>query len=118
MDNGLDKNLNQLYSIKGECPEELAQIFSMLRQLINEEFVHKNKLITTQDIYDVLYPKITEYFTAREIEARVSECKKLWNATQPSIVPQGTEPDYTAKTLIKRLEQLEGKEKSKTKDNH
>jgi len=47
-----------LYKIDGECSPELAAAFGTLRQLINEEFLHKNKFISSQLIYDILYPRI------------------------------------------------------------
>ena len=66
----LEATTNRLYSIEGDCPPELAQVFDLLRQLINEEFVHKNTFITSQNLYDVLYPKITRYSQGKVDEAR------------------------------------------------
>lgn len=68
----LEATTNRLYSIEGDCPPELAQVFDLLRQLINEEFVHKNTFITSQNLYDVLYPKITKY-TQGKVEESVTK---------------------------------------------
>lgn len=43
-----------LYSLSDDCPKELRQPIDMLRQLINEEFVAKDKQISSQIIWDIL----------------------------------------------------------------
>ena len=73
----LEATTNRLYSIEGDCPPELAQVFDLLRQLINEEFVHKSAFITSQNLYDVLYPKITKYSQGKVEEAVVATFGKL-----------------------------------------
>lgn len=45
---------SQLNPIKKEVSDEVKLKLSILRQLINEEFVHTSKQITTQNIYDIL----------------------------------------------------------------
>jgi hypothetical protein len=52
-------NMIKVYTIEGECPEELEQAIGMLRQLINEEFKPK-KTVTSQFIYDIIYPAVKE----------------------------------------------------------
>lgn len=53
----LEAMLKRLYSLDThgkELSDKAHQTLQMLRQLINEEFVHKKKQITTQQLYDVL----------------------------------------------------------------
>jgi hypothetical protein len=58
------KTADYLYKVDGDCPPELYQAFATLRQLINEEF-KPEKSVSTQFIYDVLYPKILAYFKGK-----------------------------------------------------
>ncbi len=46
----------------------------------------------------------------REVKkGRVEELKKLWNKTQPDIMPLGTPPsDLNGQVILDRLEELEG----------
>ncbi len=73
-DNILDelKNTAQyLYSIDGDCPDELYQAIATLRQLINEEF-KPEKSVSSQFIYDILNPRLTT-FIASEIKEVIGE---------------------------------------------
>lgn len=54
LDSAIQKTANYLYKIDGEVTPEQYQAISMLRQLINEEFVGKDKLVSSQFIYDIL----------------------------------------------------------------
>lgn len=46
--------VNYLYPIKEDVSPEVYQAIATLRQLINEEFVGKNKTVSSQFIYDIL----------------------------------------------------------------
>lgn len=64
---------NYLYKIEeseviGKLTPELFQAISTLRQLINEEFVHKGKSVSSQLIYDILMQAITEYMKTKMLE--------------------------------------------------
>lgn len=52
--NAAEKAANYLYSLNDDCPKELRQPIATLRQLINEEFVHKGKSVSSQFIWDIL----------------------------------------------------------------
>ena len=54
IENAAQKTIDYLYKIKGDCSPELYEAIATLRQLINEEYLHKNKLVSSQFIYDVL----------------------------------------------------------------
>ena len=56
-----------LYKIEGDCPPELYEAISMLRQLINEEF-KPAKSLSSQFIYDILYPRLKDWSKAMGIE--------------------------------------------------
>ena len=101
----LRKTADYLYKIEGDCSPELYQAIDRLRQLTNEEFVGKNKQVSSQLIYDILIEAIQ-----REVKkGRVEELKKLWNKTQPDIMPLGTPPsDLNGQVILDRLEELEG----------
>ena len=43
-----------LYSLDDTCPPEMRVKIGHLRQLINEEFVGKNKSVSSQLIWDIL----------------------------------------------------------------
>ncbi len=45
--------------------------------------------------------------TQSNIEARLEELKKLWNATQPDITPEGTKPYYPGELIQKRIKALQ-----------
>jgi hypothetical protein len=64
------KTAEYLYSISADCPPELASAIDMLRQLINEAYVHDGKMISSQAIWDALKPA-TQAHTAKAVaEAR------------------------------------------------
>lgn len=53
----IEDTIHHLYSLDThgkEIPSNVRQKLNTLRQLINEEFVHNNKTIGTQTIYDIL----------------------------------------------------------------
>ena len=54
LENAAQKTIDYLYKIKGDCSPELYEAIATLRQLINEEYLHKNKSVSSQFIYDVL----------------------------------------------------------------
>lgn len=54
LDSAIQKTANYLYKIEGEVTPEQYQAISMLRQLINEEFVRNQKQVSSQLIYDIL----------------------------------------------------------------
>lgn len=54
LDSAIQKTANYLYKIEGEVIFEQYQAISKLRQLINEEFVGKDKQVSNQLIYDIL----------------------------------------------------------------
>jgi len=62
------KTVDYLYKIEGDCSPELYQIIDTLRQLINEEFVGKNKSVSSQVIYDILNPKLHKLLVAERID--------------------------------------------------
>ena len=53
------ETVDYLYKIEGECPPELYKAIDRLRQLINEEFVGKDKTVSSQLIFDIVNPAIT-----------------------------------------------------------
>ena len=54
IENAAQKTIDYLYKIEGDCSPELYEAIATLRQLINEEYLHKNKSVSSQFIYDVL----------------------------------------------------------------
>ena len=71
------KTVEYLYPIKGDVKPELAEIIGLLRQLINEEFVGKNKSISSQILYDILNPKLEALITQETARARLDELRRL-----------------------------------------
>lgn len=67
------KTVDYLYSLDDSCPPELRQAIATLRQLTNEEFVHKDKTISSQLIWDILKDSITKYVQQTNIEARIDQ---------------------------------------------
>ncbi len=63
----------KLYEIEGDVSKELYQRIDSLRQLINEEFVHRNKLVSSQFLYDMLNP-----FVAQERKKAAIEELERW----------------------------------------
>lgn len=61
------KTVDYLYNIDGDCPDEVYRAIAMLRQLINEEF-KPEKSLSSQFIYDIIYPAITEQVRLGKIE--------------------------------------------------
>lgn len=59
------KTAEYLYSIKGDCPPEIAQAIDSLRQMANEEFVAKKKSVSSQLIYDLIYPALEAIITTK-----------------------------------------------------
>lgn len=57
-----------LYKIEGEVSPEIATAIDILRQLINEEFVPRGKMVSSQLIYDILSPAILKAHH-KEVEA-------------------------------------------------
>lgn len=64
----VEKTVDYLYKIEGDCPPELYQAIATLRQLINEEF-NPEKSISSQFIYDIINPAITK-LVARMLQGR------------------------------------------------
>lgn len=54
LDDAIQHTANYLYKIDGDVTPEQAKAIGMLRQLINEEFVGKDKRVSSQLIYDML----------------------------------------------------------------
>ena len=57
-DTTLENIAHKLYTIDGDCSPGLRKAIDTTRQLINEEFVHNKKQVTSQVIYDLMYPAI------------------------------------------------------------
>ncbi len=56
-DETLDKiieDYNKLFPINGKITNKQFQIINILRQIINENFVAKDRQITNQNLYDLL----------------------------------------------------------------
>jgi hypothetical protein len=53
----LKSSLTKLYDIDADCPKELRQAIGILRQLLNEEY-NPSRPVTSQFIYDIIYPAI------------------------------------------------------------
>lgn len=68
IDIAVQKTVDYLYTIKGECSPELYTAINRLRQLINEEFVGKNKLVSSQLIFDILEQAIQQELLKARIE--------------------------------------------------
>ena len=58
IESAIKKTADYLYKIVGDCSPELYQAIDRLRQLTNEEFVGKNKQVSSQLIYDTLIEAI------------------------------------------------------------
>jgi hypothetical protein len=53
----LDKimeNYSKLFPIDGKVTDKQYQVINILRQIINEDFVAKERQITNQNLYDLL----------------------------------------------------------------
>ena len=53
----LDKimeNYSKLFPISGKVTDKQSQVINILRQIINEDFVAKERQITNQNLYDLL----------------------------------------------------------------
>lgn len=74
-----------LYKIEGEVPPELAVRIGMLRQLINEEY-RPERQVTSQLIYDILYPTMNQLIQDKRREARIDELLYLTNRSDPMIL--------------------------------
>lgn len=59
LDEAVQNTVDYLYTIKGDCSDELYQAIATLRQLINEEFVPNGKSVSSQFIYDIIAPTLT-----------------------------------------------------------
>ena len=68
IDIAVQKTVDYLYTIKGECSPELYTAINRLRQLINEEFVGKNKLVSSQLIFDILEQAIQQELLKAKLE--------------------------------------------------
>ena len=67
LDKATGQTAHYLYNIDGDCPPELAQAIGTLRRLINEEF-KPAKSLSSQFIYDILYPKLLLWADQRAIQ--------------------------------------------------
>jgi hypothetical protein len=65
------KTVDYLYSLDDSCPPELRQAIGILRQLTNEEFVHKDKTISSQLIWDILKEAFTKQIEIEKLRARI-----------------------------------------------
>lgn len=45
---------NKLFPISGKVTDKQYQVINILRQIINEDFVAKERQITNQNLYDLL----------------------------------------------------------------
>lgn len=72
------KTAEYLYSIDPTCPDEFASRIATLRQLINEEYIGKNRTISSQFIYDILKPAISKSRSdlLREVEKIIDICRQ------------------------------------------
>lgn len=55
------KTAEYLYGVEGDTFQGEVEAIGQLRQLINEEFVGKNKTVSSQLIYNMMHPFITRY---------------------------------------------------------
>lgn len=81
----LQKTADYLYTVdtKGNPSDpELLQAFGQLRQMINEEFVGKEKQVSSQLIYDILSEAIDSYITS-QVNQRVK-----------AALPEKYDPEY------------------------
>ena len=76
-----------LYKIEGEVSSEVATAIDILRQLINEEFVPQGKMVSSQFIYDIVYPAIAQRI-AEQVEAAARNALLIYN---PSIQTEAIE---------------------------
>jgi len=53
-----------LYNIKGDVTAEQYLAIDRLRQLINEEFIGKDKTVSSQFIYDIISPAFKQTLQA------------------------------------------------------
>jgi ribonuclease I len=67
------KTADYLYSLDDSCPPELRQAIATLRQLTNEEFVHKDKTISSQLIWDILKEAFTKQIEIEKLRARIDQ---------------------------------------------
>lgn len=73
LDEAVQNTVDYLYTIKGDCSDELYQAIATLRQLINEEFVPNGKSVSSQFIYDIIAPTLTN----AEKQARIDELSQV-----------------------------------------
>lgn len=104
------KTADYLYTIKGDCPKDLYQAIGRLRQLINEEFVGKDKSVSSQLIYDIINPTLLALIEANNRQARIDELLGLNKIALKVARAKGTgyEELSTAydNAVIKRLAEL------------
>lgn len=55
---------------------------------------------------DVAIDKIFDLIKEETVRARIDELKRLWNSTQPDLVPQGAEPNDMSDRLHERIKTL------------
>ena len=69
----IETTANYLYHIDGDCSPELYGAIALLRQLINEEFLDKNKTVSSQFIFDIINPAVQALID----EARIDEAANM-----------------------------------------
>lgn len=77
LEESLQNVANHLYSLSDDCPDEIAMAVALLRQLINEEYLHKGKTVGSQFIWDILKPAIEALIASKVREARIDELKQI-----------------------------------------
>lgn len=73
LDKAFRETAKYLYPIKGDVSPEIGKAIATLRQLINEEFLHKDKSVSSQFIYDIINPAINALVANKVREARIEE---------------------------------------------
>lgn len=56
----LQQTADYLYTIEGDCSPEARKFIDTTRQIINEEFVHMGKTVSSQFLFDMIKPVIED----------------------------------------------------------
>lgn len=66
LDGAAERVVKYLYHIDGDCSPELYRLIDTLRQLINEEFVGKDKSVSSQFLFDIIQPALLKHYISRD----------------------------------------------------
>ncbi len=100
LDEAARKTVNYLYVIEDSSVDGkdidpgLFEAIGRLRQLTNEEFVGKDKTISSQIIYDIISPAIQNYTAQKVQEARAEMSREVRKQIADMAAKHGQRADY------------------------